>query len=321
MSIARTKTADPVFAGDAAANPTRVTLAELVRLKNTVRGIKRPRGGAVMAPLAGGNSARALGRGLDFAEVREYQPGDDVRTIDWKVTARSGRTHTKIYQEERERPFLIAVDLRAGMHFGTRVAFKSVIAARLAAMLAWSAVAQRDRVGGIVFDESGFGEIKPAAGTRGVTRLLNAIVATQARENSAELPLPLRDVFHHLRRTAHTGSSIVLLSDFTGFESDADKAASQLAQHNHVVACHLFDVLEQKLPPPARYTITDGINKGVIDTATQESRAAWERMFAARTVTLRKAFSGRSVAYIDCATSDSLPQVARNILRQLPGSL
>lgn len=300
---------------------TRVSLAELVRLKNSVRGIKRPRGGVVKAPMSGGNMSRALGRGLDFSEVREYQPGDDVRSIDWKVTARSGRTHTKIYHEERERPFLIAVDLRSNMRFATRVAFKSVIAARLAAMLAWSAASQRDRVGGIVFDNSRVNEIRPAAGTRGVTRLLNAVVSAQSMDGAASVSLPFEDIFHHLRRTAHTGSSIVMLSDFYGFEAGGNKAASQMTEHNHVVACRIYDVLEKKLPPPARYTITDGIEKGVIDTTTHAKRLAYEERFTHRSSVLNQAFTSRSSHYVDCSTTESLIAVARNILRSLPGSL
>ena len=300
---------------------TRASLKELVRLRNSVSGVKRPRGGAVKTPLNGGNASRALGRGLDISEVREYQPGDDVRNIDWKVTARSGRTHTKLYHEERERPFLIAVDLRGTMRFATRVAFKSVLAARLAAMLAWVAASQRDRVGGIVFDDSRIREVRPAAGTRGVTRFFNAIISIQDAAPDESSPRQFEEVFHHLRRTAHTGSSIVLLSDFHGFDADGGKAVAQLTDHNHVVACRLFDPLEKTLPPPARYTITDGENRGVIDTAATRTRAGYEAMFADRSALLAKQFSGRSSSFLECATNDKLEDVAREILRRLPGSL
>lgn len=302
------------------ADVTRVSLPELVRLKNVVSAIKRPRGSVVKAPLAGGSNARALGRGLDFSEVREYQPGDDVRNIDWKVTARSGRPHTKLYLEERERPFMIAVDIRHSMLFATKVAFKSVIASRLAAMLAWCAASQRDRVGGIVFDNKIIREVKPAAGSKGVTRLLHAIVTAQQADRVKVEPRSLEDIFHHLRRTAHTGSSIVFLSDFDRFEAASNKAAARLMEHNHVVACRVYDQLEKNLPPPARYTITDGVNRGVIDTTAQVTRDDYELHFTAQTTALSRLFSTRSSHFIECATNDSLISVAGNIIRSLPGS-
>ena len=310
-------------------DPTRITLPQLVRLKATVRAVKRPAGGRVQASLSGGNASKALGRGLDFSEVREYQAGDDVRTIDWKVTARSGKPHTKVYQEERERPFLIAIDLRSSMYFATRVAYKSVVAARLAAMLAWAASAQRDRVGGLVFSDEGFTEVKPAAGSRGVTRLLNEIVKTQdkALNRSAAghaLKKPqwqFEEIYKHLRRSAHTGSSIVLLSDFSHRTGDDDKAASQMASHNHVVASRIYDVLEKQLPPPATYAITDGVQRGTINTASAKVRDAYRLSFEQQCRATKKLFSRPGSYYLECATSDSPVAVAAQILKCLPGSL
>jgi uncharacterized protein (DUF58 family) len=310
-------------------DPTRVTLPQLVRLKATVRAVKRPSGGRVQASLSGGNASRALGRGLDFSEVREYQTGDDVRTIDWKVTARSGKPHTKVYQEERERPFLIAIDLRSPMYFATRVAYKSVIAARLAAMLAWAASAQRDRVGGLVFSDEGIKEVKPAAGSRGVTRLLNEIVKTQNKAlNSKTSGHVLNktqwrfdEIYKHLRRSAHTGSSIVLLSDFAYRTANDDKAASQMVSHNHVVVCRIFDVLEKQLPPPATYAITDGAQRGTINTASAKVREAYQLSFEQQCRATKKLFSTPGSHYLECATSDSPVAVASQILKRLPGSL
>ncbi len=306
-------------------DPTRVSLSQLVRLKASVRALKRPAGKRVQAPMSGGNTSRALGRGLDFSEVREYQPGDDVRTIDWKVTARSGKPHTKIYTEERERPFLIAIDLRSSMRFATRVAYKSVIAARLAAMVAWAASSQRDRVGGLVFSDSGIREVKPAAGSRGVTRLLNEIVTTQDKALASDVASgsswPFEDIYRHLRRSAHTGSSIVLLTDFADRDEMDNKAASQMVAHNHVVACRIYDVLEKQLPPPAAYAITDGTRRGTISTSSASARSAYVQAFADHCQQTRKLFSGPNSHYLECATSDSLAPVAARILKCLPGSL
>lgn len=323
-----------------------VTLAQLVRLRGTVRSVKRPAGRQVRAPSHGGNQSRALGRGLDFAEVREYNPGDDVRMIDWKVTARSGKTHTKIYNEERERPFLIVVDLRPTMFFATRVAFKSVVAAKLGAMVAWAAASNRDRVGGLIISSDGLREIKPANGSRGVTKLLNEIVSTHdtAAPGSAMSPryhqnsikqvvndgVPsaqqtsaqqLVKAFQHLQRIAHTGSSICLLTDFAGLTENNSGALSQLLKHNHVAACRVHDPLEASLPKPARYAITDGARRSTFDTTADKVRLSYEQSFQQRCEQTRQLFSGHGNSYLQCSVADSLVPVASRIMRSLPGSM
>ena len=116
----------------------------------------------------GGYVSPYRGRGMEFEEVRAYQPGDDIRNMDWRVTARTGRPHTKLFREERERPVLFLVDLGPSMAFGTRVAFKSVVAARAAALLAWAARDNGDRIGGIVFAGKRHRELRPAARERGM---------------------------------------------------------------------------------------------------------------------------------------------------------
>lgn len=324
-----------------------ITLAQLVRLRGTVRSVKRPAGRQVRAPSHGGNQSRALGRGLDFAEVREYNPGDDVRMIDWKVTARSGKTHTKIYNEERERPFLIVVDLRSTMFFATRVAFKSVVAAKLCAMVAWAAASNRDRVGGLIIGRNGLREIKPATGSRGVTKLLNEIVSTHEsggpgtvrssphyQQNltdqgvsDGEPSVPqtstqqLVQAFQHLQRIAHTGSSICLLTDFAGFDEDNSSALSQLLKHNHVAACRIHDPLEASMPKPARYAITDGSRRSTFDTTSDKVRQSYEQSFQLRSEQTRQLFSGHGNSYLQCSVADSLVPVASRIMRSLPGSM
>ncbi len=310
---------------------TRVTLSQLVSLRRSVAAVKRPPGRRSVASQTGGSTSRALGRGLDFSEVREYNPGDDVRMIDWKVTARSGKPHTKIYNEERERPFHIVLDLRPTMFFATQVAFKSVLAARLAAMTAWAAASQRDRVGGLVFCDQRLREIKPAGGSKGVTRLLNEIVsaheqtrhrvytAPQASEGSSEFTLD--DVLQRLKRTAHTGSSICLCSDFADYQPDQSAAAHQLLLHNHVAACQVFDPLEAGLPPPGHYSISNGLRRSSFDSSSVQVRQRYAEMFNQRSGALKQQFSGRGNAFHRCAVTDNLAQVAGRIMRSLPGSV
>lgn len=125
--------------------------------------------------LAGNVKTSFRGRGIDFEEIRHYQPGDDIRSIDWRVTARTGEAHTKLYQEERERPVLVVTDQRPSMIFGTQCCFKSVQAAEVASLLCWAALGQNDRVGGLVFNGQQHQEIRPARSKSSVLQLLSAI--------------------------------------------------------------------------------------------------------------------------------------------------
>ncbi len=328
-NVARTHNLDSAIAGS---DNTRITLAELVALRRTVSSVKRPVGRRVQAPLAGGSNSRALGRGLDFAEVREYAAGDDVRMIDWKVTARSGKPHTKIYTEERERPFLVVLDLRASMFFATRVAFKSVLAARLAAMIAWAAASNRDRVGGLVYSDDYLHEIKPATGSKGVGNLLREIVTTHANARNRlddtagsasegrKVVNTGNDAFQRLQRIAHTGSSICMISDFSDFDSGNPGVALQLLRHNHVAACRIYDSLEAELPPPASYAIRDGQRRRVFQSGSAELRREYMAAFSARSEEIGKVFSAQGNAFFDMAVTDSLQRTASRILRALPGS-
>ena len=298
---------------------TKVSVAELVALRKTVGKLNRRSGRRVVAPVSGSSTSAALGRGLDFSEVREYHGGDDVRLIDWKVTARTGRAHTKLFTEERERPFFIAIDLRPPMYFATRVAFKSVVAARLCAIVAWAAAAQRDRVGGLVFNNKQLLEIRPQAGSRGVTRLLHQMVKLHNSSRREEFSAaPLSDALMRLDRCAHTGSSICLVSDFSQFDSGPHTA--NLLRHNHTASVHLYDPLEAELPPPAEYTITDGISKGRLQSTSSRARQQYRDHFSFHKVQLEQAFSGPANRFISAAVTDDPLDVATAVMNSLPGS-
>lgn len=303
---------------DIKSSATTVSVAELVALRKTVSKFVRPSGKRVKAPTAGGSTSAALGRGLDFSEVREYHGGDDVRMIDWKVTARTGKPHTKLFNEERERPFFIALDLRPSMYFATRVAFKSVVAARLCAMVAWAAASQRDRVGGLVFNGESMLEIKPLAGTKGVTRLLHQIVKLHNSTATEYLTdQPLSDALLRLDRCAHTGSSICLVSDFNQF--DAGGHTANLLRHNHTASVRVYDPLEAQLPPPATYTITDGTSKSQLDSASSRARQQYADDFEFRTAQLERVFSGAGNRFINASVTDDPIDIAAQVMHALPG--
>jgi uncharacterized protein (DUF58 family) len=138
-----------------AADPNvQVSTADLIGLRRRAEGLRLTAREPTRSVLAGGHRSPFRGRGMDYQESRHYQPGDDIRNMDWRITARAGRPHVKVYEEERERPVIVLVDLSPSMFFGTRGAFKSVAAARVAALVGWAAIARGDRIGALLFGSS-----------------------------------------------------------------------------------------------------------------------------------------------------------------------
>jgi uncharacterized protein (DUF58 family) len=256
-----------------------VTLTELIGLREEARRLDIAPRGKVLATRSGGHLSRFRGRGVEFDESRQYVPGDDPRNMDWRVTARTGRAHVKRYREERERPVWLLVDLGPSMRFGTRTAFKSVIAARAAALLAWAASEQGDRTGGLIFDETRHFEQRPAARTRGLLPLLHAL---------SQQPLPGEDGGHadctaaarHLSRLVRPGSLVFLLSDFRHVTGQDTGWLARLTQHSETVLVHIVDPLERSAPPAGRYPVSDGSARAFLDTTRASRRDVYRRHFA-----------------------------------------
>ncbi|ANB18125.1 DUF58 domain-containing protein [Dokdonella koreensis] len=259
---------------------TATDLDELIALRVLAQGgrLAEPRRSAAVR--SGSHASRWRGRGVDFRESRIYQAGDDIRHMDWRLTARSGRAHTKVFEEEREQGLLLAVDFNPGMRFGTRKRFKSVQAGRAAALLAWLAADGGDRVGLIGFGGGIGGEVKPAGGRRGVLRVLRALRDWDAAADPGLLA-PWSSVMPRIRRLLRPGMRLVVLSD--GF--DADPAAwsplAQLAARHDIAAVLLRDALEMAPPPPGRYALSSGGVKQTLDFSDAHLRAEWPRHFSA----------------------------------------
>ncbi|WP_019674596.1 DUF58 domain-containing protein [Arsukibacterium perlucidum] len=206
---------------------------------------------SIQSKLAGTYLARSKGRGMEFDEVRHYQPGDDVRTIDWRVTARSGKVHTKLFREEKERPVFIVTDLTDSMRFGSSLLFKSVQAAHLAAVIAWHVKQHGDKLGGLVFSNQQHRELKPQGRSHGVLRYLQAL---QQCHHSAALSngLTLSQALGQQRRLSRPGSLVYILSDFNQLDEQALRHIRAISQHNEVTCCQISDPLELALPQAAR---------------------------------------------------------------------
>ncbi len=256
----------------------RVSLDELIALSALAHGASLAHQRRSVAMRAGASSSRWRGRGVDFRESRIYQPGDEIRHMDWRVTARSGKPHTKLFEEEREQAMLLALDFNPSMAFGTRARFKSVQAARAAAWLAWLASAAGDRVGAVGFGGGITGEIKPAGGRRGVLRVLRALRDWDAARDLA-ITENLSQALARTRRLLRPGMRVVLFSD--GFSADATAALSQLAARHEVVVVLLRDALELVAPPPGRYAIHLGDVRRMLDFSDERVRSAWVERFTA----------------------------------------
>ncbi|ENM5903595.1 DUF58 domain-containing protein [Vibrio mimicus] len=196
----------------------------------------------------GQHHSRQLGRGMDFSEVRQYQAGDDIRSIDWRVTARTGKPHTKLFSEERERAVVLYIDLSQSMQFGSSLLLKSVQAAHLASLLSWLAVKQQDRVGAVIDLGHRLIEIKPSSRQRGVLPILGACIEAQQTLPSqhASRSLALHEVFNTLNRLCPKGSEVVLISDFVHLDPEQHALPlRQLCRHNRVRMVQIHDPLEQ----------------------------------------------------------------------------
>ncbi|MCG2633654.1 MAG: DUF58 domain-containing protein [Gammaproteobacteria bacterium] len=188
------------------------------------------------------------GQGMAFEEVREYRLGDDIRRMDWRVTARTGTPHLKLFREERERVVLLAVDVGPHMYFGTRGTFKSVQAAHAAALLGWGANRHGDRVGGLMFSDTGLHYFPPLRGPRGLWRLLRGLAEMEPPESVGAAEQGLVEPLRHLARTAPTGALIFVIGDFNLPPEQLDRALRELSQRHQVVLLPVDDPAERDMP-------------------------------------------------------------------------
>lgn len=286
-------------------------LNELIDLRRYAQSVRyQPEGKAIRS---GNHLSKVRGRGMDFSEVRNYQAGDEVRHMEWRVTARTGRPHVKIYQEERERPVVILADFNPSMIFGTRVAFKSVVAARLAAILAWTVIKQGDRVGGVFFSANEHCEFTPRGRDLGVLPMLAAL-SKYTKQSEAEREAPprlLSDALIRLRRVVRPGSIIVLISDFYSMDTDCEKHLNRLRSHNDILAYHICDRIELAPPKPQQYAITNGKQEIILDTSLPSVSTAYEEYCQQRIEQLQEQFKRSHIQYTQVTADTNLTQLVR----------
>lgn len=300
-----------------------VSTEYLAALRHKARGFSLLPRQPVRSLLAGGHASKLRGRGLDFDEIRKYQPGDDPRTIDWKVTARTREAHTRVYTEERERPVLLVVDQRAGMFFGSVRMMKSVAAAEAAALAAWRTVAVKDRVGGVVFSDTAIVEVRPQRTRSTVMRLLRTI-ADQNRALKADTlakPGALNEAIRRASRLVTHDALVVLISDATGADAETQSLLTAIARHNDVVVAFVSDPLEAELSDAGRVVVSDGDRQMEVDTASESLRGKFRGELAERKAAARRFLVTRDVPVLPLRTdADIADQINRALgARRRPG--
>ena len=239
-----------------------VSLAQLMALEFKARDLsflaRQPQGSI----LAGNHASRLRGRGLNFDELRRYQPGDDLRHLDWRASLRTGKPVVRTFTEERDRPALIVVDQRMSMFFGSQRSFKSAVAAELAALAAWMVFHAGDRVGGLVFNDQRIDSVAPLRSRKRVEALLSRVAeqnrALNAGNPDAEDEDQLDKVLQRCLALAGHDHLICIVSDFAGAGERTLQLMRQLSAHNDVIALQVYDPLALKLPDNGRLLVTQG---------------------------------------------------------------
>jgi len=287
------------------------SLGDLVALRFAANNLTLQRRNRALSMLAGPVKSNFRGRGIDFEEVRRYQPGDDIRGIDWRVTARTGEAHTKLFREERERPVMLVVDQRNSMFFGSVRCLKSVLACHVGSLLAWSALNNNDRVGGLVFNDNGHVDTRPRRSRKTVLHLLS-----QLADFNHQLPQDDHNVddsssnsfsnmLSNLRRVARPGTSIYIISDFHGANTQlAQKHLFQLAKHNEITALYCQDPLETQLPLSGHYGVTNGKRQVHLHTGSRKLRQRYAQQHQLRLEHLTLDLQQLGIPLIELSTTE-----------------
>lgn len=268
---------------DSATEDVYTNLHALSRLRFTARGFSYLPRQPVRSLLSGRKRSRLRGRGLDFDELRHYRPGDDIRTMDWRVTNRTGKPHVRVYTEERDRPVIAVVDQRLSMFFGSQRKMKSVTAAEVAAITAWRVLGVGDRIGAILFNDHETVEARATRNQRrlmgwlgDLTRMNNQLKVTVDRASN---PQALSKALSLLERSIGHDYLVVLISDFHGWSDNTLKTIRRISQHNDVICAHIFDPLERDISKADQLVVTDGKYQLEVDPLKMDLGAKFEASF------------------------------------------
>lgn len=304
-------------------------LDELVRMQYKARGFTFLPRQPVHSILAGRHASRLRGRGLNFEELRTYLPGDDIRNIDWKVTARTQEPHVRVYTEEKDRPALLLVDQRMSMFFGSRKSMKSVVAAETAALAAWRILDSGDRVGAMVFNDEEIVEVKPHRSEQRVMQILNAVVeknhqlAAQSVDQKTNRPPANREMFNNVLqgalRVAKHDFLVILISDCHGADEKSTELITKLCHHNDMIVSFVYDPLEAEMPDVGRAVVSEGDDQLEINTSDTRLRQRFREQFQKRLESAKHFSRSRAVPLIPVQTGIGVAEQIRSHIGQAQG--
>lgn len=293
-------------------------LDELMRLRFKASGFSFLPRQPIHSILSGRHASRLRGRGLNFEELRNYLPGDDVRHIDWKVTARTRKPHVRVYTEEKDRTVWLLVDQRMSMFFGSRRKMKSVVAAEVAAAAAWRVLSQGDRVGALVFDDSDLQVIPAHRSEERVSRILKQVITKNHALSAKSEVTPNRGMFNRaLERVAALARHdclVCLIGDGSGMDGATQKYITRLTEHNDVLSVFIYDPLEQSMPEAGRLVFSDGLSQLEFDTGAKALREAYRSDFDKRIGRMKAASRRHSIPLIPVHTAAPVLEQVRDVL-------
>ena len=296
-------------------------LDSLIALQFKAGGFTLRHNQPVHSLLFGRRASHVRGRGLDFEELRSYVAGDDVRSIDWRVTARTQKPYVRVYSEERDRPTMLVVDQRINMFFGSRVSMKSVIAAEFAALAAWRVFHQGDRTGAFIFNDDATEEIRMRRSRATVLRILDRIAyqnhLLRADTPSQPKPSRLNEVLASVARICRHDALILIASDFDGADQTTRDLLLHMSRSNDVICCLTYDPLAVKLPPAEQLIVSNGelqvelqlgqekIRKSIIDASDKRIRSilSWQHELG--------------IPVLPISTAEGVPQQVRHLLGKI----
>ena len=293
-------------------------LEELVALQHRARGFSFLPRQPIHSLLSGRHASRLRGRGLNFEEIRRYLPGDDIRQIDWKATLRTRRTQSRVYTEERERTVLLLVDQRITMFFGSVKNMKSVTAAEAAALAAWRVLAQKDRIGALIFNDTRISEIRPQRSRATAMRILHAVLEqNHALSHGAGIqanPAMFNEALRRCSRLAKHDCLVCIISDGCGHDEESRRLLTRIAQHNDVVFAFVYDPLETALPDAGPLVFGDGVRQLEVDTGNRKLRNRYQETFAEERAAGRRFLLQRETPVLPLSTSEGVVEQLRHQL-------
>jgi len=283
-------------------NTINASIQELIALRKNAKSIRLNKLKKSAASLSGAQKSLIRGRGIDFEEVRVYQHGDDIRNMDWRVTAKTGKAHTKIYCEDKEKPFYIITDLSKSMQFGTKVTFKSVMAQWCSALLIWSAIDNGHRIGGSIIGLEKTLHLKLSSGQKAALQFLSQLYKLNKNHSDVNNPQSLSNTLKFHRRSLKPGSSVFILSDFYDWNKDLEQQLSAIAKFNDINLIFIYDPLEEKAPKAGVYCVIEDTKVFKFDSRLKKLRKAYSREHKEKLLTINNFCLKHRINFIPIAT-------------------